>query len=152
MAQHNKLMRASGYTMLGLIRHPRYRAAEAAAVDLARLWLERTGLTARADWNAGNLPYGEQRKLEIARAMCTRPRLLCLDEPAAGLNPRETHELSELLLAENELRMVWTMRRMLSAVGPNEGIELLMQRLGKTKNNAEFLVSLSKSVEASERA
>ena len=58
----------------------------------------------------------------------------------------------ELLLDENELRMVWTMRRMLSAVGPNEGIELLMQRLGKTKNNAEFLVSLSKSVEASERA
>ena len=57
----------------------------------------------------------------------------------------------ELLLDENELQMVWTMRRMLSAVGPNEGIELLMQRLGKTKNNAEFLVSLSKSVEASER-
>ena len=57
----------------------------------------------------------------------------------------------ELLLDENSLRMVWTMRRMLSALGPNEGIELLMQRLGKTKNNAEFLVSLSKSVEASER-
>ncbi len=57
----------------------------------------------------------------------------------------------ELLLDENTLRMTWTMRRMLSAVGPNEGIELLMQRLGKTKNNAEFLVSLSKSVEASER-
>ncbi len=56
----------------------------------------------------------------------------------------------ELLLDENTLRMTWTMRRMLSAVGPNEGIELLMQRLGKTKNNAEFLVSLSKSVEASE--
>ena len=58
----------------------------------------------------------------------------------------------ELLLDDNSLKMVWTMRRMLSAVGPNEGIELLMQRLGKTKNNAEFLVSLSKSVEASERA
>ena len=57
----------------------------------------------------------------------------------------------ELLLDENSLKMTWTMRRMLSAVGPNEGIELLMQRLGKTKNNAEFLVSLSKSVEASER-
>jgi transcription termination factor Rho len=57
----------------------------------------------------------------------------------------------ELLLDENTLRMTWTMRRMLSALGPNEGIELLMQRLGKTKNNAEFLVSLSKSVEASER-
>jgi transcription termination factor Rho len=58
----------------------------------------------------------------------------------------------ELLLDENSLRMVWTMRRMLSAVGPNEGIELLMQRLGKTKDNAEFLVSLTKSVEASERS
>ena len=57
----------------------------------------------------------------------------------------------ELLLDENSLRMTWTMRRMLSAVGPNEGIELLMQRLAKTKNNAEFLVSLAKSVEASER-
>jgi transcription termination factor Rho len=57
----------------------------------------------------------------------------------------------ELLLDENTLRMTWTMRRMLSALGPNEGIELLMQRLGKTKNNSEFLVSLSKSVEASER-
>jgi transcription termination factor Rho len=57
----------------------------------------------------------------------------------------------ELLLDENTLRMTWTMRRMLSAVGPNEGIELLMQRLGKTKDNAEFLVSLAKSVEASER-
>jgi transcription termination factor Rho len=57
----------------------------------------------------------------------------------------------ELLLDENSLRMTWTMRRMLSAVGPNEGIELLMQRLAKTKNNAEFLVSLNKSVEASER-
>jgi len=56
----------------------------------------------------------------------------------------------ELLLDENTLKMIWTMRRMLSAVGPNEGIELLMQRLGKTKNNSEFLVSLSKSVEASE--
>jgi len=58
----------------------------------------------------------------------------------------------ELLLDENSLRMVWTMRRMLSAVGPNEGIELLMQRLGKTKDNAEFLVALTKSVEASERS
>jgi transcription termination factor Rho len=57
----------------------------------------------------------------------------------------------ELLLDENSLRMTWTMRRMLSAVGPNEGIELLMQRLAKTKDNAEFLISLSKSVEASER-
>lgn len=99
VAQHNRLMVASGYTVFGLLGLKRYRDVEREAVDLARFWLDRTGLTPRADWNAGALPYGEQRKLEIARAMCTQPRLLCLDEPAAGLNPRETHELSELLLA-----------------------------------------------------
>jgi len=98
VAQHNRLMRASGFTLLGLVGAKGYRAAEREAVELAKFWLDRTGLTPRADWNAGALPYGEQRKLEIARAMCTQPRLLCLDEPAAGLNPRETGELSQLLL------------------------------------------------------
>ena len=99
VAQHNTLMRASGYTVLGVLGFASYRRAEAKAVVLAREWLTRTGLTRHADWNAANLPYGEQRKLEIARAMCTQPRLLCLDEPAAGLNPRETAELGELLRA-----------------------------------------------------
>ena len=98
VAQHNRLMRASGYSLAGLLGLKGYRDAEAQAVELARRWLDRIGLTERADWSAGNLAYGEQRKLEIARAMCTQPRLLCLDEPAAGLNPRETHELSDLLL------------------------------------------------------
>jgi len=97
-AQHNKLMRVSGYTMLGLFGWPGYRQAEQDAVELARYWLDHVGLTARADDNAGALPYGDQRRLEIARAMCTEPVLLCLDEPAAGLNPRESHELNELLL------------------------------------------------------
>jgi branched-chain amino acid transport system ATP-binding protein len=97
VAQHNELMRASGYTVLGALGFPGYRRAEAAAVVRARDWLERLGLVERADWNAGNLPYGDQRKLEIARAMCTGPKLLCLDEPAAGLNPRETAELGRLL-------------------------------------------------------
>ncbi len=97
VAQHNHLMRASGYSVLGLLGVGGYRDAEREAVELAKFWLERTGLTAKADWNAGALPYGDQRKLEIARAMCTRPRLLCLDEPAAGLNPRETGDLSQLL-------------------------------------------------------
>jgi branched-chain amino acid transport system ATP-binding protein len=97
VAQHNRLMKASGFSILGLLGVGAYRAAEREAVDLAKFWLERTGLTAKADWNAGALPYGDQRKLEIARAMCTRPRLLCLDEPAAGLNPRETADLSQLL-------------------------------------------------------
>jgi branched-chain amino acid transport system ATP-binding protein len=99
VAQHNPLMRASGYSVLGVLGFASYRHAEAKAVALARDWLERIGLTRHADWNAANLPYGEQRKLEIARAMCTQPKLLCLDEPAAGLNPRETTELGELLRA-----------------------------------------------------
>ena len=97
VAQHNRLMQASGYSILGLLGVQSYREAEREAIELAKFWLERTGLTAKADWNAGALPYGDQRKLEIARAMCTRPRLLCLDEPAAGLNPRETADLSQLL-------------------------------------------------------
>ncbi|MCS6877212.1 MAG: ATP-binding cassette domain-containing protein [Geminicoccaceae bacterium] len=98
VAQHNELMRASGYTLLGLFGAGVYRRAEAEAVERARFWLERLGLVDRADWPAASLPYGDQRKLEIARALCTGPRLLCLDEPAAGLNPRETAELGELLL------------------------------------------------------
>jgi branched-chain amino acid transport system ATP-binding protein len=97
VAQHNELMRASGYTVLGVLGFASYRHAEEAAVARARGWLERIGLVDRADWNAANLPYGQQRKLEIARAMCSGPKLLCLDEPAAGLNPRETAELGSLL-------------------------------------------------------
>jgi branched-chain amino acid transport system ATP-binding protein len=98
VAQHNSLMRASGYTVLGVLGFASYRHAEDAAVERARDWLRRIGLIERADWNAANLPYGDQRRLEIARAMCTQPKLLCLDEPAAGLNPRETAELGQLLM------------------------------------------------------
>ena len=98
VAQHNELMRASLYTVIGLFNLPRYRNAEKRAVELARYWLDKTRLTDHADWEAGNLPYGAQRRLEIARAMCTKPVLLCLDEPAAGLNTRESAELNELLL------------------------------------------------------
>ena len=73
--------------------------AERRAIELARYWLERIGLLDRADDAAGNLAYGDQRRLEIARAMCAEPALLCLDEPAAGLNARESAALNELLLA-----------------------------------------------------
>ena len=99
VAQHNVLMLASGFTLFGVLGLPSYAAAERAAIEKARLWLDRIGLIDRADGPAGDLPYGAQRRLEIARAMCTDPVLLCLDEPAAGLNPRESAELNELLLA-----------------------------------------------------
>ena len=102
VAQHNRLMLASGYTLLGILGLPSFAAAERAAIEQAREWLDRIGLTARADDAAGDLPYGAQRRLEIARAMCTQPVLLCLDEPAAGLNPRESAELNELLLKIRE--------------------------------------------------
>ncbi|MGD9670654.1 MAG: ABC transporter ATP-binding protein [Hyphomicrobiaceae bacterium] len=97
VAQHNALMRASGWTFLGLLGAPGFRRAEAEAVGRARFWLDLINLSHRADDPAGDLPYGDQRRLEIARAMCTGPVLLCLDEPAAGLNPRESLELNALL-------------------------------------------------------
>ena len=102
VAQHNHLMRASGYTVFGLLGLASYRRAERGAIDKARYWLDKIGLTARADIDAGGLPYGDQRRLEIARAMCTDPLLLCLDEPAAGLNHTESGALNNLLLSIRE--------------------------------------------------
>jgi branched-chain amino acid transport system ATP-binding protein len=99
VAQHNALMRASGLTLLGLLGVPSWRSAEKRAIEAATFWLKRIGLLDRADDAAGNFAYGDQRRLEIARAMCTGPALLCLDEPAAGLNARESGALSELLLS-----------------------------------------------------
>ncbi len=117
VAQHNTLMAATGWGILAVLGLGRYRQAEAAGMDKARHWLDATGLTDRADDPAGALPYGAQRRLEIARAMCIDPVLLCLDEPAAGLNPRETDELNallrrirdggcSLLLIEHDMRVV----------------------------------------------
>jgi branched-chain amino acid transport system ATP-binding protein len=99
VAQHNTLMVASGFTVLGLFGAPSYARAQQRAIDKARYWLDRVGLAHRADDAAGALPYGAQRRLEIARAMCTDPVLLCLDEPAAGLNNNESAELNRLLRA-----------------------------------------------------
>ena len=97
VAQHNRLMPNVGVGLLAVFGLGAHRRAEAAAIERARLWLDRIDLLPRADDPAGALPYGDQRRLEIARAMCTDPVLLCLDEPAAGLNPRESDDLAGLL-------------------------------------------------------
>ncbi|QIB35522.1 ABC transporter ATP-binding protein [Ancylobacter pratisalsi] len=97
VAQHNALMAASGYSLKGLFGLPSWTRAQFEATETATYWLDKVGLTDRADDPAGDLPYGAQRRLEIARAMCSGPILLCLDEPAAGLNPRESLELNDLL-------------------------------------------------------
>ncbi|RYI95427.1 MAG: ATP-binding cassette domain-containing protein [Acetobacteraceae bacterium] len=97
VAQHNALMPHVASGLLAVFGLGGHHRAEVEAIALARHWLQRIGLLARADDPAGALPYGDQRRLEIARAMCTRPLLLCLDEPAAGLNPRESDELAALL-------------------------------------------------------
>lgn len=97
VAQHNKLMLASGWTIKGLLGLHSYKNEETQAIEIAKYWLDKTNLTKRANDNASDLPYGDQRRLEIARAMCTVPRMLCLDEPAAGMNPKESAELNSLL-------------------------------------------------------
>jgi branched-chain amino acid transport system ATP-binding protein len=102
VAQHNTLMASTGFGIMAVLGLSRYPKAEAAAIEKARHWLGAIGLTQRADDPAGALPYGAQRRLEIARAMCIDPVLLCLDEPAAGLNPRESEELNQLLLQIRE--------------------------------------------------
>ncbi len=99
VAQHNPLMIASGFTFLGVLGIGGYKAREREAIEKAKFWLEKINLIHRADDPAADLPYGDQRRLEIARAMCTDPVLLCLDEPAAGLNPRESLDLNTLLLS-----------------------------------------------------
>lgn len=97
VAQHNPLMVASNWTIGGLLGLSGYHRSNIEAIERAKYWLERTELIDRADAPAADLSYGDQRRLEIARAMCTGPELLCLDEPAAGLNPKESLELNNLL-------------------------------------------------------
>jgi branched-chain amino acid transport system ATP-binding protein len=98
VAQHADIVWKTANPIGALLASSRYRRAAKKAGETARHWLERLQLLDAADEAAGSLPYGSQRRLEIARAMCARPSLLCLDEPAAGLNPRESYELTELLL------------------------------------------------------
>ena len=99
VAQHD---RVECRLLPGLLQTASFRHKERQAVARASAWLHFFDLAADANRLAGELPYGHQRRLEIARALCTEPHLLCLDEPAAGLNPRETRELSQLILSLKE--------------------------------------------------
>jgi branched-chain amino acid transport system ATP-binding protein len=97
VAQHNTLQEASRFSIAGALKLASYRRASEQAIDNALTWLGRLGVRDVAEKAAGDMPYGVQRRVEIARAMCAGPILLCLDEPAAGLNPRESAELTALL-------------------------------------------------------
>ena len=105
-------------TIEGILRLPKYRKTEKEMNEQAMELLRVFDLDGQADYLASNLPYGKQRKLEIARALATEPKLLLLDEPAAGMNPNETQELMDtihfvrdkfdmtILLIEHDMRLV----------------------------------------------
>lgn len=105
-------------TLEGILRLPRYRAVEKQLQEQALELLKVFELEAEAEVLAANLPYGKQRKLEIARALATKPKLLLLDEPAAGMNPNETLELMDtikfvrdhfdmtIILIEHDMKLV----------------------------------------------
>ena len=94
VAQHTQVNR---HLLAGILNTRGYRQAENQALDRAFYWLEVVEMVDCANRLAGTLSYGQQRRLEIARAMCTRPEMICLDEPAAGMNPSETAELTETI-------------------------------------------------------
>jgi branched-chain amino acid transport system ATP-binding protein len=117
----NVMVGADAHSKVGfwdaLLRTPRHRHTEETSTTRAKELLKIVGITARHDELAANLSYGDQRRLEIARAMATGPKLLCLDEPAAGFNPAEKVKLMELirrvrdegytvLLIEHDMRLV----------------------------------------------
>ena len=149
VAQHNKLMKASGFSILGLINSKSYLQQEKEAMEISKYWLDIIGLTNRADDNAGDLPYGDQRKLEIVRAMCIEPHLLCLDEPAAGLNAKESAELNKLLkfikndkktgilLIEHDMSVVMGISD--HVVVLNYGKKIFEGKAKETKNSPEVI-------------
>ncbi len=94
VAQHRHI---NNNFFAGLLKTPSFRRAEKEALERAKFWLDTIGLTDLANRAAGNLAYGQQRRLEIVRCMCTKPTILMLDEPAAGLNPKETEDLNNLI-------------------------------------------------------
>ncbi|MEA9389852.1 high-affinity branched-chain amino acid ABC transporter ATP-binding protein LivG [Acerihabitans sp. TG2] len=146
VAQHQHLK--SG-VFAGLLKTRAFRQAEAQAQDYAGTWLDRVGLLDLANRQAGNLAYGQQRRLEIARCMVTRPSLLMLDEPAAGLNPNETKELNDLiaelrsqhnvsvLLIEHDMKLVMGISDRIYVV--NQGMPLANGTPAEIRNNPDVI-------------
>ncbi|CEF30040.1 high-affinity branched-chain amino acid transport protein (ABC superfamily, atp_bind) [Xenorhabdus nematophila str. Websteri] len=146
VAQHRYLKNS---IFAGLLKTPAFRRAEMEAIDNAAVWLQRVGLLPLANRQAGNLAYGQQRRLEIARCMVTRPEILMLDEPAAGLNPKETEELDDLiaelrkqhqvsvLLIEHDMKLVMGISDRIYVV--NQGAPLAQGCPEEIRNNPDVI-------------
>jgi len=146
VAQHRHLK--TGF-IAGLLKTPAFRRSERDAMDFAAHWLEQVNLTDVANRPAGTLAYGQQRRLEIARCMMTRPRILMLDEPAAGLNPRETEDLKALiamlrdehgvtvLLIEHDMKLVMSISDHIYVI--NQGTPLANGSPDQIRNNPDVI-------------
>ncbi|MDB5984946.1 MAG: leucine/isoleucine/valine transporter ATP-binding subunit [Pseudomonas sp.] len=146
VAQHRHLN--TGF-LAGLFKTPAFRKSEREAMDYAEHWLERVNLKEFANRSAGTLAYGQQRRLEIARCMMTRPRILMLDEPAAGLNPRETEDLKALisvlrnehnatvLLIEHDMKLVMSISDHIVVI--NQGTPLADGTPQQIRDNPEVI-------------
>ena len=127
VAQHHHL---NTNLLSGMLKTPGYKRLEQEAMDRAIYWLEEVNLLEHANREAGYLAYGQQRKLEIARCMVTQPELLMLDEPAAGLNPKETKELDELIIRlrdEHEISVLLIEHDMGLVMGISDHIYVIAQ-------------------------
>ncbi|WP_290701170.1 high-affinity branched-chain amino acid ABC transporter ATP-binding protein LivG [Amphritea sp.] len=137
VAQHRHL---NTNLISGLFKTPNYRRLEKDAMNHAIHWLEEVDLLEFANREAGNLSYGQQRRLEIARCMVTQPELLMLDEPAAGLNPNETKELDELIIKlrdEHEISVLLIEHDMSLVMGISDHIYVISQGAPLAQGNAD---------------
>lgn len=138
-------------TVEGIFRLPRYRRMEKEMDEKAMELLSVFGLEKEAEYQAANLPYGKQRKLEIARALATEPKLILLDEPAAGMNPNETKELMEtiqfvrekfkmtILLIEHDMKLVSGICEKLTVL--NFGEVLAQGNTSEVLNNPDVITA-----------
>ena len=146
VAQHRHLNTG---LLSGLLKTSAFRKSEREAMDFAAHWLEQVNLTEVANRPAGTLAYGQQRRLEIARCMMTRPRILMLDEPAAGLNPKETEDLKALisllrdshnvtvLLIEHDMKLVMSISDHIVVI--NQGTPLADGTPEQIRDNPEVI-------------